>query len=288
MTRPSMKALVDILSQSPSSAPPDKWQDLESHVQDVYQQLLDIQDSKTMVARDVQISGREGSSYQIDVYYEFEMAGIRHRVAVECKNRSRPLERDSVLAFHAKIHECSLSHGVIVSSGGFQKGAREFAERNNVTLMDYSELPSIGNLLSRRLENVVIPDEDTIGQPFWTIFNTEEYSPYGQIHHKEEITSAFLFLSRTHAQRFLKEQNLDERWQVRGMAQRHLTCYILTCDAFNAKYFIGRPGYAAGVPENSFLFDEIRRKDLISDFYEGIDLPKEAKTIPGYRSIFLE
>jgi len=286
MTRPSMKALVDMLSKSPSSTPPDKWQDLESHVQDVYQQLLDIQDSKTMVARDVQISGREGSSYQIDVYYEFEMAGIRHRVAIECKNRSRPLERDSVLAFHAKIHECSLSHGVIVSSGGFQKGAREFAEKNNVTLMDYSELPSIGNLLSRRLANVVIPDEDTIGQPFWTIFNTDEYSPYGQIHHKEEITSAFLFLSRTHAQRFLKEQNLDERWQVRGMAQRHLTCYILTCDAFNAKYFIARPGYAAGVPENSFLFDEIRRKDLISDFYEGIDLPKEAKNIPGYRSIF--
>lgn len=286
MTRPSMKALVDMLSKSPSSKPPDKWQDLESHVQDVYQQLLDIQDTKTMVARDVQISGREGSSYQIDVYYEFEMAGIRHRIAVECKNRSRPLERDSVLAFHAKIHECSLSHGVIVSSGGFQKGAREFAEKNNITLMDYSELPSIGNLLSRRLANVVIPDEDTIGQPFWTIFDTEEYSPYGQIHHKEKMTSAFLFLSRTHAQRFLKEQNLDERWQVRGMAQRHLTCYILTCDAFNTRYFIARPGYAAGIPENSFLFDEIKRKDLISDFYEGIDLPKKAKTAPGYRSIF--
>jgi len=281
-----MKALVDMLSKSPSSPPPDKWQDLESHVQGVYQKLLDIQGNKTMVARDVQISGREGSSYQIDVYYEFEMAGIRHRVAVECKNRSRPLERDSVLAFHAKIHECSLSHGVIVSSGGFQKGAREFAEKNNVTLMDYSELPSIGNLLSRRLANVVIPDEDTIGQPFWTLFNIEEYSPYGQIHHKEEIMSAFLFLSRTHALRFLKEQNLDKRWQVRGMAQRHLTCYILTCDAFNARYFIARPGYAAGVPENCFLFDEIRRKDLISDFYEGIDLPKEANTAPRYRSIF--
>jgi len=286
MTRPSMKALVDMLSKFPSSTPPDKWQDLESHVQSVYQKLLELQGSKTMVARDVQISGREGSSYQIDVYYEFEMAGIRHRVAVECKNRSRPLERDSVLAFHAKIYECSLSHGVIVSSGGFQKGAREFAEKNNVTLMDYSELPSIGNLLSRRLANVVIPDEDTIGQPFWTLFNIEEYSPYGQIHHKEEIMSAFLFLSRTHALRFLKEQNLDERWQVRGMAQRHLTCYILTCDAFNARYFIARPGYAAGVPENRFLFDEIRRKDLISDFYEGINLPKEANTAPGYRSIF--
>lgn len=286
MTRPSMKALVDVLSKSPRSSSPEKWQDLESDVQSVYQQLLDIQGNKTLVARDVKISGREGSTYQIDVYYEFEMAGIRHRVAVECKKRSRPLERDSVLAFHAKIHECCLSHGVIVSSCGFQKGAREFAEQNNVTLMDYSELPSIGNLLSRRLANVVIPDEDTIGQPFWTIFNTDEYSPYGQIHHKEEITSAFLFLSRSHAQRFLLEQNLDKKWQVRGMAQRHLTCYILTCDAFNARYFIARPGYAPGVPKNHFLFDEISRKDLISDFYEGNDLPKEAKTAPGYRSIF--
>ncbi|MEQ3410643.1 restriction endonuclease [Klebsiella aerogenes] len=286
MARPSMKALVDLLSESPTSPPPEKWQDLESHVQDVYQQLLDIQGNKTMVARNVQISGREGSSYQIDVYYEFEMAGIRHRVAVECKNRSRPLERDSVLAFHSKIHQCCLSHGIIVSAGGFQTGAREFAEKNNVTLMDYSELPSIGNLLSRRLANVVIPDEDTIGQPFWTIFDTEEYSPFGHVDAKNEITTAFLFLSKVHAQRFLKDQNLGSKWQVRGMAQRHLSCYILTCDAFNARYVIARPGYAAGVPKNQFLFDEILRKDLINDFHEGIDLPKEPNIAPGYRSIF--
>lgn len=286
MTRPSMKAFVDLLSKSPTSPPPEKWQDLESHVQGVYQQLLDIQGNKTMVARNVQISGREGSSYQIDVYYEFEMAGIRHRVAVECKNSSRPLERDSVLAFHSKIHQCCLSHGIIVSSGGFQKGAREFAEQNNVTLMNYSELPSIGNLLSQRLANVVIPAEDTIGQPFWTIFDTEEYSPFGHIDAKNEIMTAFLFLSRAHAQRFLKGQNLSSKWQVRGMAQRHLSCYILTCDAFNAIYVIARPGYAAGVPENQFLFDEIRRKDLINDFHEGVDLPKEPNTVPGYRSIF--
>ncbi|WP_337037002.1 restriction endonuclease [Pantoea agglomerans] len=285
MTRPSMKAFVDLLNKSPASPPPKKWQDLESHVQSVYQQLLDIQGNKTMVARNVQISGREGSSYQIDVYYEFEMAGIRHRVAVECKNHSRPLERDSILAFHSKIHQCCLSHGVIVSSGGFQKGAREFAEQNNVTLMDYSDLPSIGNLLSRRLTNVFIPDEDTIGQPFWTIYDIEEYSPFGHIDANNEIMTAFLFLSKAHAQRFLKGQTLDSKWQVRGMAQRHLSCFILTCDAFNARYVIARPGYAAGVPENQFLFDEIRRKDLINDFYEGVNLPKKPNIAPGYRTI---
>lgn len=97
--------------------------------------------------------------------------------------------------------------------------------------MDYSDLPSIGNLLSRRLANVVIPDEDTIGQPFWTIFDIEEYSLFGHIDAKNEIMTAFLFLSRAHAQRFLKGQNLGIKWQVRGMAQRHLSCYILTCDA---------------------------------------------------------
>lgn len=147
------------------------------------------------------------------------MDGIRHRVAVECKNR--PLERDSVSAFHTKIHQCCLSHGINVSSGGFQKGAREFAEQNNVTLMDYSELPSPGNLLSRRLTNVVTPDEDTIDQPFWANFDTEEYSPFGHIDAKKERMTAFLSLSRAHALRFLKVQNLDSKWQVREMAQRH-------------------------------------------------------------------
>lgn len=286
MTRPSMKALVDILSESPSPLRPEKWQDLEYHVQDVYQQLLDIQGGKTMVARDVQISGREGSSYQIDVFYEFEMVGINHRVAIECKNRLRPLERESVLAFYTKISECNLSHGVIVSSGGFQKGAREFAAKNNITLMNYSELPSIGNLLSRRLANVVIPDKETIGQPFWTLFDIEEYSPFGQVHQEEEMTTAYLFLSRAHAQCFLEEQNLEARWQVRGMAQRHLLCYILTCDAFNARYMIARPSYAPGVPNGCFLFDEIRRKDLIKNFYEGDNMPEVPNKAPGYRTTF--
>lgn len=286
MAKPSMKALVDLLSKSPSAKPPEQWQDLESYVQNVYQQLLNLQGSKTMVARNVQITGKEESSYQIDVYYEFEMAGVSHRVAIECKNKARPVERDSVLAFYTKIHECRLSHGIMVSSGGFQKGARSFAEKNNITLMDYSELPSIGNLLSRRIANAVIPTEDCIGQPFWTIYNTEDYSPYGQTYLKEKMCIAFLFLSRAHAQRFLDEQKLEPEWQVRGLAQRHLGSYILMCDAFNAKYMIAKPSYAPGNIDRTFLFDEIRRKDLINDFYEGNTLPEEAKVAPGYMSIF--
>ncbi|PVZ77834.1 hypothetical protein C9426_35380 [Serratia sp. S1B] len=174
----------------------------------------------------------------------------------------------------------------MVSSGGFQKGALKFAAQNNITLMHYAELPSIGNLLSRRLTNVAIPDEDTIGQPFWTLFDTEEYSPYGQIHKEEEMTTAYLFLSRAHTQRFLERQNIEARWQVMGMAQRHLMCYILTCDAFKARYLIARPGYAPGVPDGCFLFDEIRRNDLIRDFYEGDNLPEEPNIAPGYRTIF--
>ena len=40
------------------------------------------------LVRDKKIQGISGCEHQIDVYWEFIIAGIRHRVAVECKNYS--------------------------------------------------------------------------------------------------------------------------------------------------------------------------------------------------------
>ncbi len=144
------------------------WKDFEDHVQYVYQTLLGLSGHTIVVAKDACLVGKDGAEYQIDVYYEFEVARIRHRVAIECKNTRRRVERNDVLAFKAKIDEFSDVLGVIVSASGFQSGAKEFAERNRISALSIEEIPSIEQLLGMRLRHNAIPTELSLGTPFWT------------------------------------------------------------------------------------------------------------------------
>lgn len=40
----------------------------------------------TLVQHNVKLKDKSGCEHQIDVYWEYEIAGNKHRVAIECKN----------------------------------------------------------------------------------------------------------------------------------------------------------------------------------------------------------
>jgi hypothetical protein len=268
MTEPSMRALVDILNSRKPAAdePPREWQELEDHVQHVYQTILELEGKTVLVAKDVQLTGRQGSSYQIDVYYEFDVAGMRHRVAIECKNLGRPVDRDRVIAFKGKVDDCLDVRGVIVAANGFQSGARKFAEDNGITALALDDLPSIGRLLGMRLEHVAIPGESSIGAPFWTLYDVETAAPFGQESDGERF--ALLFFSRQQALAYKKQRKLSARWAVRGLSQHHLGAFILVCDACAARYLVAELRHRAPDPREFFFF-EIPRAELIAQFDEG-------------------
>ena len=56
---------------------------LEKDVQRVYTFLLNMRDEGVVVGNPVFMTGKSGEQHEIDVYYEFTRAGIRHRVAIE-------------------------------------------------------------------------------------------------------------------------------------------------------------------------------------------------------------
>jgi len=280
MANRSIKTLVEVLKSSPrlNACKPKKWQELEEHVQYVYQELLRKEYNSTMVARDLQIRGRDGASYQIDVYYEFELAGIKHRVAIECKDSSRPLERHEVMAFKSILEDCIGITGVIVASNGFQSGAIKYANDNKITILSYDELPTISFLLGSRIENIAIPAKDAIGQPFWTIYDIDTAAPYGQYHDGEAY--AFLFYTKMHAEQFRINRQLEPIWEVRGLGREQLRGYIFMVDSFAGKYLISRPSYANEVTKDSFIFDEVKRDDFITNFCEGLSLPEDPMVLP--------
>lgn len=64
----------------------------ERFTQEIYQQLVNTDVVKaTKVLHDVKLEGRSGQKHQIDVYWEYEIAGNKQKVAIECKNYNRPV-----------------------------------------------------------------------------------------------------------------------------------------------------------------------------------------------------
>ena len=75
----------------------------EKFTQEIYQELVNADVLKTIkVQHNVKLKGRSGQEHQIDVYWEYEIAGTKQKVAIECKNYNK-----KVYHFNHKHHHLS-------------------------------------------------------------------------------------------------------------------------------------------------------------------------------------
>lgn len=70
-----------------------KGKELEEHVHSVYSMLLNMKDDGVIVSKNASLFSNDGIAHEVDVYYEFKRANVTHKVAIECKNTQRPLEK---------------------------------------------------------------------------------------------------------------------------------------------------------------------------------------------------
>lgn len=87
------------------------------------------------VDRDVTITGKSGATHQIDVFWEFKAAGSVYRTCVECKNYNSAVKKIHVAAFAAILTDIGNANGIIATTSSFQKGAKLFAEQNDIRLV---------------------------------------------------------------------------------------------------------------------------------------------------------
>jgi predicted helicase len=100
----------------------------ERFTQRVYQKLVNNDVLKpTTVQHNVKLKGKSGCEHQIDVYWEYEKAGNLNRVAIECKNYDSHVPIGKVRDFFGVLHDLNNVRGIIVSSKGYQEGAKKFA-----------------------------------------------------------------------------------------------------------------------------------------------------------------
>lgn len=207
-------------------------EDFESYVQYVYSTLLNLRGEKTQVSRRTTFKLPTGDSYEIDVYYEFIKVGIRHRVAIECKDWRRPVDQGKILEFHQKIKNIGNDIiGIVVSRSGYQTGVETVAARHNVSLLTAEDLPSLPELVGRLITTSALHEPNLIGEPFWVIAersnNLNKYSTgsyYAPPAHG--LPTVPLFLSKRYAEIYVSNLKDRKSWSVYGMPQYKLKVFI--------------------------------------------------------------
>lgn len=245
---------------------------LEADVQQIFTYLLNMKDEGVTVGRNVVLKGRSGQGHEIDVYYEFERAGIRHRVAIECKDWSSPVSKGEIHEFESKIREIGNIIGAFVSRNGFQSGCEKVAEFNGIILMRLSDLPSFTSLIAQRLKSVALPDETYVGEPFWTIMELRDGRVTGShlVHESRELGPLVpLTYSKAHAERLLREGELDQsRWAVRGLPRHAFSGFLTILKLYETR------GVSAAIcflppgarEDAQFILVKARRADLVREY----------------------
>ena len=109
----------------------------EKFTQEIYQELVNADVLKTTeVQHNIKLKGRSGQEHQIDVYWEYEIAGTKQKVAIECKNYNKTVGIAKVRDFYGVLCDLNNVVGIMVTKVGYQKGAKEYASEYGISLKE--------------------------------------------------------------------------------------------------------------------------------------------------------
>ena len=154
-----------------------KWeengQELEDYIESVFRVSLKNEFLKNFKVEKNHVEvGREGE-YKFDVFYEFIIAGIPHKAAIECKYYDKRITEEMVRHFKSKLDECNNITGFVLATKSYNVDAKKYADRYGIKLITDDELPNIHEMLLAYTE-FIVPNKDVHGDPFWTIMAVTE------------------------------------------------------------------------------------------------------------------
>lgn len=124
----------------------------ELFTKDIYQQLVNISVVRTtLVQHNVKLEGRSGHKHQIDLYWEYDIAGNKHRVAIECKNYNTLVPIGKVRDFKGVLDDLNGVNGIMVTKVGYQDGAKKYAQEYGIDLKEL-RTPQYGETIIGTIE----------------------------------------------------------------------------------------------------------------------------------------
>lgn len=137
MAGATLFASIDTSSQSPAieGADPADWKDLQNQAAQI------LKESGLRAATEVEIELARGR-VTVDVYAEDYTAIPAASYICECKNWKTAVTRTVVHGFRTVIVDSGANAGYVISSAGFQAGAKEAAKFSNVKLVTWPDFQS--------------------------------------------------------------------------------------------------------------------------------------------------
>lgn len=105
---------------------------------EIFEALLNEDGVTIDVQHNVEIQGK-AFKHQIDVYWEYQIAGIVNKVVIECKNYNVNVSIAKIRDFYGVLSDIGNTNGIMVSKKGFQSGAIKFAEYYGINLRELRE-----------------------------------------------------------------------------------------------------------------------------------------------------
>lgn len=128
----------------------------EKFTQEIYQELINAHGINTVdVKHNVKIAGKSGQKHQIDVFWQYEINGVEHKVIIECKNYNSEISVGKVRDFFGVLTDLTdLTNvsGIIVTKVGYQKGAKKYAYYYNINLKELRSPNEKDDCIVGRLE----------------------------------------------------------------------------------------------------------------------------------------
>jgi hypothetical protein len=100
------------------------------------------------VLHNVKIKGHSGATHQIDVYWEFKVAGTTYKTCIECKHYNRRVKKSDVASFSSIIQDIGNVTGIFATTLGYQQGAVLVAKANGIRLIIVNHLLKSINITS--------------------------------------------------------------------------------------------------------------------------------------------
>jgi len=111
-------------------------------IQQIFQEILAQDIVRTVeVKHNVTLQGKT-LSHQIDVYWQFEVGGIRYTTVVQAKDWNTAVDQGELLKFRAVLDDLpGQPRGIVVTRTGYQRGAIEYARANDILLYEVDQVP---------------------------------------------------------------------------------------------------------------------------------------------------
>jgi hypothetical protein len=115
------------------------YQDYERLVAKIYDQMLRQDKVQNIVVEHNVIKQGLATEHQIDVYWEFRLGTVLHRVVVQAKNWAKPVDQGELFKFQEVLNDLGAPVGIMVAANGYQRGAREYALAKGITICEFAE-----------------------------------------------------------------------------------------------------------------------------------------------------